>query len=231
MKARNNLHAAFTAVCVCISLVGYYRYGSVPLLELTLGLASSRAASSHHPEPRQLLGSPARPANASQSLCNCSSLAPSDANDTSEAAAEPGFIGAHHAVENVISLQHLKKKISFSKHKGLSYLDHTGLNRFYLCSPKAGPIASEVSSSKQCRERTFLDRKSPIVGLVSAPGSGNTWLRHLLEQATGIFTGSVYCDSSLKAIFPGEYIGMFKTSSEDYILVCKLWHIIIIIRI
>ena len=193
MKATNYLHAAFTAVCVCISLVGYYRYGSVPLLELTLGLASSRAASSHHPG----------------SLCNCSSLA-------SEAAAEPGFIGSHHAVENVIPLQHLKKKISFSKHKGLSYLDHTGLNRFYLCSPKAGPIASEVSSSKQCRERTFLDRKSPIVGLVSTPGSGNTWLRHLLEQATGIFTGSVYCDNSLKAVFPGEYVGMFKTSSEDY---------------
>jgi hypothetical protein len=32
------------------------------------------------------------------------------------------------------------------------------------------------------------------VALISFPGSGNTWIRGLLEKATGICTGSVYCD-------------------------------------
>ncbi|XP_076810522.1 sialate:O-sulfotransferase 1-like [Clavelina lepadiformis] len=33
--------------------------------------------------------------------------------------------------------------------------------------------------------------------LTSFPGSGNTWTRHLLERATGIYTGSVYGDKLL----------------------------------
>lgn len=45
------------------------------------------------------------------------------------------------------------------------------------------------------------------VGLVSLPGSGNTWVRGLLETATGICTGAVYCDISLRGRgFIGEYI-------------------------
>ena len=55
------------------------------------------------------------------------------------------------------------------------------------------------------KNRHFLNRTSPIVALVSFPGSGNSWTRHLLEQATGIYTGSIYCDTTLKAFFPGEY--------------------------
>ncbi len=43
--------------------------------------------------------------------------------------------------------------------------------------------------------------------LMSYPGSGNTWVRGLLERATGICTGSVYCDSALKrGGFNGENI-------------------------
>lgn len=38
-------------------------------------------------------------------------------------------------------------------------------------------------------------------------GSGNTWLRYLLQQATGIYTGSVYKDFGLlKSGFPAESI-------------------------
>ena len=38
----------------------------------------------------------------------------------------------------------------------------------------------------------FIDgRKRAAVGLVSFPGSGDTWLRQLLETATGICTGTV----------------------------------------
>ena len=47
----------------------------------------------------------------------------------------------------------------------------------------------------------------PIVALSSFPGSGNTWVRHLLQQATGIYSGSVYNDKGLKrAGFSGEDI-------------------------
>ncbi|XP_051540755.1 WSC domain-containing protein 1-like [Myxocyprinus asiaticus] len=51
---------------------------------------------------------------------------------------------------------------------------------------------------KKCKERTFLPQKSStLVALSSFPGAGNTWLRHLIELATGFYTGSYYFDGSL----------------------------------
>lgn len=45
------------------------------------------------------------------------------------------------------------------------------------------------------------------VGLVSFPGSGNTWARGLLEQVTGYCTGSIYCDPGLlEKGFAGENV-------------------------
>ena len=40
--------------------------------------------------------------------------------------------------------------------------------------------------------------------LYTFPGSGNTWTRQLIEYSTGIYTGSVYNDGSLKKDLPGE---------------------------
>ena len=51
-----------------------------------------------------------------------------------------------------------------------------------------------------------MNQRSSLVALASFHGSGNTWVRHLLEQATGIFTGSIYCDPGLKVAFPGESV-------------------------
>lgn len=46
-----------------------------------------------------------------------------------------------------------------------------------------------------------------LTALISFPGSGNTWLRYLLQQATGILTGSIYKDLGLmKSGFPAENI-------------------------
>ena len=43
--------------------------------------------------------------------------------------------------------------------------------------------------------------------MASPPGSGNTWVRHLIQLATGIQTGSTYFDKELKVSgFPGEGI-------------------------
>lgn len=49
-----------------------------------------------------------------------------------------------------------------------------------------------VSSSEVYKVR-------PAVALVSLPGSGNTWVRGLLEEATGYCTGSMWCDPVLRA--------------------------------
>ena len=61
----------------------------------------------------------------------------------------------------------------------------------------------------RCRNFTnmrFIDG-SRIVALASFPGSGSTWARSALEQATGIYTGSVYCDNRLKSKgFVGEKV-------------------------
>ncbi|XP_029427244.1 WSC domain-containing protein 2 [Rhinatrema bivittatum] len=50
----------------------------------------------------------------------------------------------------------------------------------------------------RCMDRRFLPTRSKqIVGLASFPGAGNTWARHLIELATGFYTGSYYFDGSL----------------------------------
>jgi len=46
-----------------------------------------------------------------------------------------------------------------------------------------------------CKKLSFKKQRG-VVGLISYPGSGNSWVRQLLETSTGVFTGSVYCDKS-----------------------------------
>ena len=46
-------------------------------------------------------------------------------------------------------------------------------------------------------------RKHPVA-LASFPGSGNTWMRFLIEQGTRVYTGSVYKDAALNSTYPGE---------------------------
>ena len=58
------------------------------------------------------------------------------------------------------------------------------------------------------RERTFLmdyvssSHTPPL--LYSFPGSGSTWCRLLIDFASGIYSGSVYDDSALFRVLPGE---------------------------
>ncbi|XP_030318480.1 WSC domain-containing protein 1 isoform X2 [Calypte anna] len=50
----------------------------------------------------------------------------------------------------------------------------------------------------RCTDRKFLTTKSKVfVALSSFPGAGNTWARHLIEHATGYYTGSYYFDGAL----------------------------------
>ncbi|KAF5285209.1 hypothetical protein FQR65_LT13324 [Abscondita terminalis] len=58
-----------------------------------------------------------------------------------------------------------------------------------------------------CGNLHFLEPPKFPVALASFPGSGNTWLRYLLQQATGLYTGSVYKDYGLlKSGFPAESV-------------------------
>ncbi|XP_063602923.1 sialate:O-sulfotransferase 1-like [Penaeus indicus] len=59
------------------------------------------------------------------------------------------------------------------------------------------------NTSLSCRDYKTRDNSRfakglPRTYLVSFPGSGNTWIRYLLEAASGIFTGSVYTDTEIK---------------------------------
>ena len=49
------------------------------------------------------------------------------------------------------------------------------------------------------------DNNRGAISLASFPGSGNTWVRGLLQKATGYCTGAIYCDGDLrKHGFAGE---------------------------
>ena len=79
---------------------------------------------------------------------------------------------------------------------------------------------SHLNINATCRFMKGVTRQP--VGLVSVPGSGNTWVRGLLEIATGICTGSIYCDHPLRnAGMIGEYVKtgrvlVVKTHTSDY---------------
>ncbi|EEB20243.1 conserved hypothetical protein [Pediculus humanus corporis] len=90
--------------------------------------------------------------------------------------------------------------------KGRKHFD-SGKSKIYDFNPLLRKTARRPKM-KWCQPLKFLnDVNRPIIALVSFPGSGNTWVRYLIQQATGIHTGSVYKDFGLlKNGFPGEYI-------------------------
>ena len=98
----------------------------------------------------------------------------------------------------------------------LSKRDHALFQRCRLLSRPS----NEIDANPNCH---FMDGagRDPV-GLVSVPGSGNTWVRGLLERATGICTGSIYCDQPLRQRgFMGEYVQsgsvlVVKTHTSDY---------------
>ncbi len=63
-------------------------------------------------------------------------------------------------------------------------------------------LTKEVCKAKYQRSFNNILKKPAL--LYSFPGSGNTWLRLLIEYGTGIYSGSVYTDEELKSILPGK---------------------------
>lgn len=88
------------------------------------------------------------------------------------------------------------------------YLSKTDMGYFAYCWRKTR-LRKEVQRS-QCK---FLNTTSRApVALASFPGSGNTWVRGLLQQATGTCTGAIYCDTKLRVSgYPGESLRSGRT--------------------
>ena len=104
-------------------------------------------------------------------------------------------------LQKVVPMALLKEHLVLDSVEGLRHLDHLSLSRYYQCKP-----LNSTENIRWCKKRRFMKSKLPLVALVSFHGSGNTWLRYLLEQSTGILTGSIYCDKILKSTFPGESV-------------------------
>ncbi|KAF4520044.1 hypothetical protein B566_EDAN008332 [Ephemera danica] len=84
--------------------------------------------------------------------------------------------------------------------------------RAELAASLRSAAAAAASTSRRsrlhwCRPLRFVEPPGAVVALVSFPGSGNTWVRYLIQQATGVYTGSVYKDYGLlKNGFPAESV-------------------------
>jgi hypothetical protein len=75
------------------------------------------------------------------------------------------------------------------------------------CTPDAcAQTQAECEASHG--SRTYLSaaegaaREPPV--LYTFPGSGNTWVRMLIEYASGVHTGSIYRDQKIQSVMPGE---------------------------
>ena len=89
------------------------------------------------------------------------------------------------------------------------------------CTAKTMKKFRRIQSSS-CR---FLSNSSrQPVALASAEGSGNTWLRSLLEKATGVCTGFSVCDPELRMWgFPGEGISSGKVVVAKTHIIFPQW--------
>ncbi|XP_077995802.1 sialate:O-sulfotransferase 2-like [Glandiceps talaboti] len=95
---------------------------------------------------------------------------------------------------------------------------HSAVNNSQCITPCAGfeghycggrgyaSVYTTSADDPRCLNSTLKREGSmPLVALASFPGSGNTWVRHLIERSTGIYTGSFYTDGELfKKGFKGE---------------------------
>ena len=97
---------------------------------------------------------------------------------------------SHHQVDDIIKQVKVKNLSSDNAKRQFIYCAI-----FSLVRRRDAPADHVVlpKNLQKCKEMSFQKSGMPVA-LVSYPGSGNSWARVLLEEATGIYTGSVYCD-------------------------------------
>ena len=65
---------------------------------------------------------------------------------------------------------------------------------------------AEISATTSwCNGLKYRQGSGVKTALASFPGSGNTWVRYLLQQVSGFYTGSIYTDGSLQRRGFAEY--------------------------
>ena len=93
---------------------------------------------------------------------------------------------------------------------GTEYFSTDTARKFLACHLMPEALSRHVDKVRLdhvCKKNKAFRKTGKLIGLASFPGSGNTWTRTLLEESTGIYTGSIYSDTSLvNAGFDGECI-------------------------
>ena len=120
------------------------------------------------------------------------------------------FLFANAIHESEVKPDLLSKPKHCSKDHCKEYLNMLELSAMRTCLREtvrrtAGRDLEVMVKENDCN---FIDKSNrKPVALASTEGSGNTWLRGLLEKATGICTGFLYCDYFMrKEGFIGEMI-------------------------
>ncbi|XP_069135593.1 WSCD family member AAEL009094-like [Argopecten irradians] len=97
------------------------------------------------------------------------------------------YVGVVNLLAFYSMIRSYDSPVSWIQHYGHMFIQRTGTNNW------------------TCKGLRYSTIPLPPTALVSFPGSGNTWLRHVIQQATGVATGSTYTDAALKRDgFPGE---------------------------
>ena len=79
---------------------------------------------------------------------------------------------------------------------------------FKYCVRKTWNVPLRKYSEPKNSKCIFIDGSNRFpMAIASYPGSGNTWVRGLFQKVTGLCTGAIYCDITLrKNGYPGESI-------------------------
>lgn len=85
-------------------------------------------------------------------------------------------------------------------------------------------VKSALSEKEECERVNASQRQMTPAVLASYPGSGNSFARIVLEQTTGIATGSIYRDMSLKTSQQYPMIGENKRTNVLVVKTHGPWH-------
>ncbi|XP_002732419.1 sialate:O-sulfotransferase 1-like [Saccoglossus kowalevskii] len=107
----------------------------------------------------------------------------------------------------------------------LVYEDHLEFREYRKSNfgnmPEIGIITKDQKPSCNIGFRNDTPENAPLVALSSFPGSGNTWTRHLLEVASGIYTGSFYHDA---ALYEQGFLGELGDFTSRRTIAVKIHH-------
>ncbi len=99
------------------------------------------------------------------------------------------------------------------------FVTKTDKPHFDYCIKKTWKVRARYREPRDSVCRFMNGAGRDPVALASFPGSGNTWVRGLIQSVTGLCTGAIYCDRMLRRTgFPGESI------RSGIVLVVKTHH-------